>query len=252
MVSFNNQIYRLTSRQITFLKCLAIISMVLDHIGYGFNVSNEAYLWLRGVGRFSFIVFSGLIVYQVVKDERVIDKYIPRLILFMVIAQLPYMNYIGAAPYELNILGSFLAYTLYVKAFYLIENTKDINFKFISKVAATLLASVLLAFNSDYGMDGLLFMILFASLLGFKSKSATMQWIFAPLTTVSAVVLSLTLAIDNKNILWFSLVAFLFLLFAPKIVPKWKLPRLPTGVYYWFYPVHLYILFIIAKAFNAQ
>lgn len=78
-----------------FLKLIAIVLMLLDHIGYvfgidGWNIINlESWQFLRGIGRIAFPIFAYCIVNGLQKTRN-IEKYIARMFLFAVISQIPF------------------------------------------------------------------------------------------------------------------------------------------------------------------
>lgn len=78
-----------------FLKLIAIVLMLLDHIGYvfgidGWNIINfESWQFLRGIGRIVFPIFAYCIVNGLQKT-RDIEKYIERMLLFAAISQIPF------------------------------------------------------------------------------------------------------------------------------------------------------------------
>ena len=68
------------------LKCIAVFSMLVDHIGAFLNPSE---LWMRYVGRLAFPIYCFLIVegYFHTHDVR---KYMGRLFLFALLSEIPY------------------------------------------------------------------------------------------------------------------------------------------------------------------
>ena len=68
------------------LKCIAIFSMLVDHIG-AFLYPSE--VWMRYVGRLAFPIFGFLIVEGFVHTRNV-KKYMVRLLAFAVISEVPY------------------------------------------------------------------------------------------------------------------------------------------------------------------
>lgn len=71
------------------LKIIAILTMIIDHIGYYFepNINNIVYIMLRAIGRISMPLFAYLIVqgFFYTKD---LKKYILRIFIFALITQL--------------------------------------------------------------------------------------------------------------------------------------------------------------------
>ena len=75
------------------IKLLAIVSMLIDHLGcylrHRLLISSDVYSVVRSIGRFAFPVYAFLIVngYQKTHD---VKRYLTRLIAFAVISQIPY------------------------------------------------------------------------------------------------------------------------------------------------------------------
>ena len=94
------------------LKIIAIITMLIDHIG---NILYPELLFLQIIGRLSFPIFAYLIVLGVETTKKTI-KYMMTLLVFALISQFPYFLAFGIQPFErLNILFSLLlgAVTIY-------------------------------------------------------------------------------------------------------------------------------------------
>lgn len=68
------------------LKCIAVFSMLVDHIG-AFLFPSE--VWMRYVGRLAFPIFSFLIV-EGFFHTRDVKKYMGRLFLFALFSEIPY------------------------------------------------------------------------------------------------------------------------------------------------------------------
>jgi hypothetical protein len=94
------------------LKIIAIVTMVIDHIG---KILYPDLLLLRIIGRLSFPIFAYLIVLGIESTKKP-RKYMVTLLSFAVISQLPYFLAFGIQPFErLNILFSLFlsAVTIY-------------------------------------------------------------------------------------------------------------------------------------------
>jgi hypothetical protein len=94
------------------LKIIAIVTMVIDHIG---NILYPDLLFLQVIGRLSFPIFAYLIVLGIESTKKP-RKYMVTLLSFAVISQIPYFLAFGIQPFErLNILFSLFlsAMTIY-------------------------------------------------------------------------------------------------------------------------------------------
>lgn len=147
------------------LKIIAIVSMIIDHIGYYFEYTMDysTYLAFRIIGRIAMPIFVFLIV-QGYFHTRNIKKYILRLFLLSVITQIVisllgfinikyFPNYTIEIYKELNIVFS-LALSLVI--IYLIDNMLKRNIKAIKLLFNMIIILILLAFTYliplDYGI----------------------------------------------------------------------------------------------------
>ena len=104
------------------LKILAIVTMVMDHVG---NILYPDLLFLQMIGRLSFPLFAYLIVLSVESTKKPL-KYMVTLLVFAVVSQVPYFLAFGIEPFErLNILFSLLLSAL---AIYFYEKRNPIAF----------------------------------------------------------------------------------------------------------------------------
>lgn len=146
------------------LKIIAIITMIIDHIGYYFQylMSDNVYLTLRLIGRISMPIFVFLLVQGYCKTSNV-KKYILRLFKYAIITQLAilsvyFINYNLVPSYytvvheQFNILFSFclsltLIYMLDVRREIFKSIIIDIIFKMF---VVTLIILIYLNYNIDY------------------------------------------------------------------------------------------------------
>jgi hypothetical protein len=94
------------------LKIIAIITMVVDHVG---KILYPDLLYLQIIGRLAFPLFAYLVVLGVESTKKPL-KYMTTLLVFAVISQVPYYLAFSIAPFDrLNILFSLLlcAVTIY-------------------------------------------------------------------------------------------------------------------------------------------
>ena len=95
-----------------FLKIIAIVTMVIDHVG---RILYPDLLFLQVIGRLSFPLFAYLVVLGVESTKKP-RKYMTTLLIFALISQVPYFLAFGIQPFErLNILFSLFlsAVTIY-------------------------------------------------------------------------------------------------------------------------------------------
>jgi len=203
-----------------FLKLVAMLSMVVDHVGLVFFPQVVA---LRIVGRIAFPIFASGIAdgYRYTSN---LKMYLYRLLFFGAISQIPFM--IMAGKYELNILFSFVLSLLFIFA--------------LDKKKYWLGISVLLFIffiKCDYGFYGIAMVSLFYFL---RAKKL--------LLTISLAAISLFFyKIYNQSLILFSFLGFLPAIYFPNKIIKVTLPR---HFFYWFYPIHLIILIFIKYIIN--
>lgn len=198
------------------LKVIAVISMLIDHIGY---VLFPQHMFLRVIGRIAFPIFA----YSVTAgytNTRNLKKYAMRLLLFALISQIPYHFF---SPGKLNIMFTLL-YGL--GCIYFIDKKKYI----LLFLAAALSVFV----PMDYGTYGVFVTVLFYI---YRDNPK--------LTVISQVAVTLAyVLLHNISVQFFCVVSLLF------ILKKWKINIvLNKYFFYVFYPAHITILLLIAKLF---
>lgn len=85
----------LGSRQIDFLKYLALILMVIDHLSHLPQLSQQAVELLALIGRPVYPIFAFILVYHYVHHTRNKTGYLLRILFFAFIAEGPYQQMMG-------------------------------------------------------------------------------------------------------------------------------------------------------------
>ena len=142
------------------IKVIAITFMVIDHVGLLFF---PQILLLRAVGRLAFPLFAWLIANGAYYSKN-IKKYLTRLFLFALVAQIPFIlmnRQVDPSFWQLNVL-----FTLFLglSTIILIKKSKNIFISVLIVVISAGLADVL---NTDFGALGVLAMVVFY--LSFKN-----------------------------------------------------------------------------------
>jgi len=134
------------------LKMIAAVTMLIDHVGYIFF---PQYIFLRIIGRISFPIFAFLIV-EGFMHTRDVKKYIFRMLVFALVTEIPFdFAFYGAVNWEhQNVLITFVLalLALYIDRQY----TRKIGI-----VAAFALAFLAEFIGSDYGMLGVIIVMMF-------------------------------------------------------------------------------------------
>lgn len=210
------------------LKIIAVVTMLVDHIGFLFFP--EQIIW-RIVGRISFPLFAFLIAEGFTKTSN-INSYIKRLSIFAIISQGPYLFFekmAGVTELRLNILLTLL---LGIFVLLIISKVKNLIIKTIVILSALALAHF---GEFSYGAYGVL--TIMGSYVFLKNKK---------LGTISLSVLPFleNIRLFMMNILFLQFFAILSLV--PIHLYNGKPgPKISRWWFYWFYPIHLLVLGVI-------
>ncbi len=197
------------------LKLIAIVSMLIDHVGYTFF---PQYSVLRIIGRLAFPIFAYQIAqgYLYTSDKR---NYTIRLWIFAALSQGPFSLLFQTT--TLNVIV-----TLGLALFAIDCYEKKRYFLMMPVMAVSFFVPM------DYGLFGVLMA------LGFYMLRER-RWILLAVQT------TLIFIFTNFNgwlFEYYAIVSPLMILFLPvNFVPI----RLNKYFFYWFYPVHLTILYLI-------
>ena len=214
-----------TNLDTNFLKIIAIVAMILDHIGKAFFPEIQI---LQIIGRIAFPIFAYCIVVGVIHTSS-FKNYLIRLGAFAVVSQLPWMLAFGPT---WNIF-----FTLFFSALF-VYGIKDK--KWICLLISLLAFSLL---PLDYGFDTVL---LLSSIYLLRDKFL-----------LSLIVTSIILAIPflsggDINIFGFALGMQGFAILAIPFIYFNTNMRLNINKYFFyiFYPAHLLMIFLIVNLFN--
>jgi hypothetical protein len=191
------------------LKTIAIMLMIADHIGY---IINNVYL--RILGRLAMPIFIGMLIenQERSKDSR---KYLGRLALFALISQFPYRLIFAD---NLNIfftLGICLQCLRINKPFYWIGGA------IVSQII-----------KADYGAYGIFFAW---SMTGLK-----LEGVKKDIAWMQVLVINL-IEVINSPIQIFSILGVM----VKEIVKTESQIKINKWLFYWVYPVHLLVIWIV-------
>jgi hypothetical protein len=217
------------------LKALACLIMLIDHVGYVFfpNV-----LWLRVIGRLAFPLFAYFIS-EGYRRTRDITDYLGRLILFALIAQLPFMYAFNTKSLYLNV---FFTLSMGLYAIYNYDKNKRLYMVIIIAAACQML-------NTDYGAYGVLLVFVFNKYHNdFKAmiKNVILLTIITQLAQAGIAYINTPAAYLSRSLL-FTLGIQPLCLFSLIFIKLYNGERGAKLKYlfYAFYPVHLIVLGII-------
>ena len=197
------------------LKIIGIIAMVIDHIGIIFFPQVSV---LRIIGRLVFPIFAFGIVtgYKYTSN---VDKYFWRIFWFGVLSQIPFMLSIGS--YDLNIMFSLSLGLLFIHFW----DTKRYWFMLT-------IIGIMYFVPIEYGYYGLATIFIFYVFQNNKIANIYLQFIN-----------SLMYFVFHFTVLQFyALGGVIISLYLPQ---KNNQINLNKYFFYWFYPSHLFVLFLI-------
>lgn len=239
------------------LKYIAIITMLIDHIGaliiYPLYVNANfvdgvdmlgdlmptkakvlyaVYTVLRCIGRIAFPIFTYMVVEGFLHTHSR-KKYLLRLVVFALISEIPFDIAFSDCLFDFSSQNVIWLYIIAVLMMWFIERFAETQEKSGAKIALTIVAvlvACLLAITCDYSFGGIL---LVASMYLFKDKK-TFYWIGCVLSLVIIALLST----------WMELFAIvsLFLL----TLYNGEKGKSNKYLFYVFYPAHLLILGLIS------
>ena len=242
------------------LKIIAIITMLIDHIGYYMYpyLEKETYYLFRTIGRISMPIFAYLIV-QGFFHTKNLKKYIYRIFGLAVITQiclaiLSYININYFPSYHTRIhsyLNILFSYTLSLILLAILDRKKiiekyDETINLSIKIFGFIIILVsYLTFNIDYGMRIPFIMLgLYYTEKLFKKPGcfeSNFKYLFLILITF---LLSLTFVKNSVICKYWMLLSLLFIAFYNG--EKGKNSKLVQYLFYAFFPIHHALLYLIS------
>lgn len=218
------------------LKIIACITMILDHIKYAIPATDGSIT--KYFGRIAFPLFAFLITEGYVHTSS-LEKYCKRLAIFAVISQIPFMLFrtLVGEWIMLNIMFTFLFGLLAIGVFDKIKN------KIISIPICFIIICLGEILRVDYGWFGVATVLVFYV---FKQNRILQSIIFSTLVAVYYYSKGVFNLITTEILLFYLftiLPVFLICLYNGKLGRKMKY------FFYWFYPVHLIIFYLVKFCF---
>ena len=205
------------------LKCIAVFSMLTDHIGACLFPSE---VWMRYVGRLAFPIYCFFIA-EGYLHTRDVKKYMGRLFLFALVSEIPYDLGRFNTPFYWESQNVFFTLLLALMCICALDSWRRQPF-----VAAAVLAVVCAAMHylvrSDYGIGGIVMVLCFYI---FRMQQAE-QFL-----SVAAINICYYGNIQRAGVL--------------ALIPIWFYngTKGPSAKYFFyaFYPVHLFLLYLIRR-----
>ena len=202
------------------LKLIAVISMVIDHVGAVFFPKIDV---LRILGRVAFPIFAYVLVEGFLHTSDV-KKYMLRLGIFAVLSEIPYDLLFSRKTIDFEYQNIYFTLLLGICMMWLMSQTKSIIIQFAIVAILNYLCGLL---HFDFGAFGLLLIFVFYI---FKERKTERLFLAA------VILVALTEGIQLYAILSLFLIAF----HSGEQGPKWK------PFFYIFYPAHLLVLYLIS------
>lgn len=201
------------------LKMIAIITMLIDHIGH---VLFPEVMILRIIGRISFPIFAYVLAEGFVYTTDV-KKYLLRLGIFALLSEIPYDLAIMGSVLEFSHQNVFFTLFIGVLVLYLMSQVKNIILQYGVVAAGILVCSLL---HTDYSNIGILLIFIFYV---FRERK------IEKLLIVGLIFIGLTSGLQLYALLALPLLALHNREQGPKI----------KAFFYLFYPAHLLILYLV-------
>ena len=234
------------------LKLIAMITMIIDHIGaviletgvmqYQNEAVNSAIMaapWgntmntitfiTRMVGRISFPIFCFLIVEGFLYTGN-IKKYLFRIGLFAFISQVPFSMALFNTCFDFSYLN--VLFTFFIGIVMLIFLKKFEKNYLMQGLIVTLSCALAYLFKTDYDFIGILFIATFYLFRGEKNK------------TLMMLILSVLCIYESKVFFYTAVLSLIPIYFYNGSRGKLNLKY----VFYWFYPIHL-LIFTLFRIF---
>ncbi len=222
-----------TNNNLSWLKLLAIVTMVFDHTVWGYCVhvdpGNQWYGYLRMPGRICIPIFSFLIAWNMVYNTHNCMKYIKRLWLLSLISEPVFYVYFQ------QVWNAFIPLAIGASLDYSISHYQDDPRSRENQITGLLIFIILgLGFTHSFALVSESLLIPFAGLWLRKSN----YWYL---------VIGLLLIPTLNGLHWQYLImipvtiTLIILCFTPAL--KLKRLKFPKWAAYWFYPLHLLVLF---------
>ncbi len=210
------------------LKIVAIITMLIDHIG---AILYPDLIVLRMIGRISFPIFAFLIVegYIHTKDFK---KYLLRIFIVALITEIPYDFAFEGKLFDINAQNVLFTFTLSLLLLHIMNSDKKSVIKSLSITGILIVSYV---FRVDYSFYGILMVIAFYT----NRENDKIKYIL---------LISINMLIVSQNIYYFGFSMMnITQMFAVLSIPFIMRYNGKKGVnlkyvFYMFYPVHLLIL----------
>lgn len=207
------------------LKWIAVLTMVIDHVG---AILFPDQIWMRVIGRVAFPIYAYCLAegFRYTSDYR---RYLGRLALFAILSEIPFDLAFYGVPFSFAHQNVFFTLTLGLILLWVLERFKEQLL--LCAGAFVVLCFLAQALHMDYGAGGLL--MVFAFYLAQQGTSPWIGW---------GIFVFINLFGYAGGVQWAAILALL-----PIGLYSGKAGKKKQRFFYWIYPLHLLLLWIIEK-----
>lgn len=207
------------------LKWIAVLTMVIDHVG---AILFPDQIWMRVIGRVAFPVYAYCLAegFRYTSDYR---RYLGRLALFAILSEIPFDLAFYGVPFSFAHQNVFFTLTLGLILLWVLERCREQLL--LCAGAFVVLCFLAQALHMDYGAGGLL--MVFAFYLAQQGTSPWIGW---------GIFVFINLFGYAGGVQWAAILALL-----PIGLYSGKAGKKKQRFFYWIYPLHLLLLWIIEK-----
>lgn len=207
------------------LKWIAVLTMVIDHVG---AILFPDQIWMRVIGRVAFPVYAYCLAegFRYTSDYR---RYLGRLALFAILSEIPFDLAFYGVPFSFAHQNVFFTLTLGLILLWVLERCREQLL--LCAGAFVVLCFLAQALHMDYGAGGLL--MVFAFYLARQGTSPWIGW---------GIFVFINLFGYAGGVQWAAILALL-----PIGLYSGKAGKRKQRFFYWIYPLHLLLLWIIEK-----
>ena len=207
------------------LKWIAVLTMVIDHVG---AILFPDQIWMRVIGRVAFPVYAYCLAegFRYTSDYR---RYLGRLALFAILSEIPFDLAFYGVPFSFAHQNVFFTLTLGLILLWVLERFREQLL--LCAGACAVLCFLAQALHMDYGAGGLL--MVFAFYLAQQGTSPWIGW---------GIFVFINLFGYAGGVQWAAILALL-----PIGLYSGKAGKKKQRFFYWIYPLHLLLLWVIEK-----
>ncbi|OOF59740.1 TraX family protein [Rodentibacter myodis] len=233
----------LTSSQTEWLKWLALITMVLDHIGAAFSANYPALGLFRVIGRFSYLTFGFIIALNLSRDHIDFSKYFCWMLITALLSESvfkafnPEYGRLNTLFQFFSVIGVVWVYQVRHIFHYGLQGIFYAIFFFIS-------------YHADYSLFGLLYCL--ACYLFFQVKTRQDRLVAMSCCILLGSLMNYQFLNSRLGYLVvLSLIVTFYYLFSPSGIRRSTpgVERMKKVVFYAFYPIHLLMIVTIKFIF---